>query len=265
MKKITKLIISIFYFYTKLILSNVLKIFGVKSNPVFTILYYHSIYQDEVIAFKNQLTVLNKLTKIVNLKDKLSLEKNNFYSAITFDDGFVNLLENALPVMEKMNIPAMIFIPTGFIGKKPEWDFEGYERDRKETVMNEEQIKNLNSKLFSIGSHTVSHPRLTKLNDDKIKDELYNSKIKLEDILDKKVTDLSFPHGEYNNKIVSEAFKIGYENLYTIIPENVKLNPDKNIMGRVSVTPVDWDIEFKLKIRGAYNWTRLIQRLKNPR
>jgi peptidoglycan/xylan/chitin deacetylase (PgdA/CDA1 family) len=176
------------------------------------------------------------------------------YCAVTFDDGFVSVLENALPELERRNIPATFFIPTGSLGGPPAW-IKAASPARHERVLSAEQLAGLKDhRLLAIGSHSISHPNFLKLDPAQARRELEQSKAQLETILCHKVGLFSFPHGAYDSQTIDLARAAGYDRVFTINPGNAFTGPDNFVIGRVLADPADWPLEFRLKILGAYRW-----------
>ena len=161
MSRIIKLILSCFYFIFLKIKLFVASILRLESRPICVALYYHSIFENEKKAFTKQMNLISKKCKVLKSNYFGELEKNRLYSIITFDDGFENLLTNAVPILEEKKLPFTIFFISDYFGKTPEWEFDGYHPDMNEKIMSVEQINNLPGKLVTIGSHTVSHKILT--------------------------------------------------------------------------------------------------------
>src|SRR6218665_593453 len=88
---------------------------------------------------------------------------------ITFDDGYLNNLKYAYPLLEKYNVPATIFLPTNFIGQRSSWDTEA------DDLMSIEQLKALNPALISFGLHSHAHKNYKALAIDEITDDLRNN------------------------------------------------------------------------------------------
>jgi peptidoglycan/xylan/chitin deacetylase (PgdA/CDA1 family) len=193
--------------------------------------------------------------KPVRADTKNLLTPNTHHVAVTFDDGFVDILENAVPVLIRRNIPFTIFVPTGYLGKYPEWIKNKEDRLYRHTVMSEAQVRDISKlELVTIGSHCVSHTDLRSLDEKSAEKEIQNSKDELENIIGQKVNLLSFPHGAYTDKCIKFAEQVGYLRVFTIKPSLGLLSPNEFITGRISVSPGDWAFEFKLKVLGAYRW-----------
>jgi peptidoglycan/xylan/chitin deacetylase (PgdA/CDA1 family) len=106
--------------------------------------------------------------------------------------------------------------------------------------------------LVRIGSHSVSHPDFTRIDDEQARDELTRSKATLEEILQREVTSFSFPHGAHTQRSLDLARECGYARVFTIDPVPTADAHDEFSVGRVRVEPQDWPIEFRLKALGAY-------------
>lgn len=73
-----------------------------------------------------------------------------------------------------------------------------------------EMINKLSDMGFQIGSHTLTHPHLTKLNDKELKSELEDSKKAIEFITKKECVILAYPYGEFDERVVNAVKKAGY-------------------------------------------------------
>ena len=70
---------------------------------------------------------------------------------LTFDDGYLNNLELAYPILKKHGVKATIFIPTFFVGKENAWD------NGNDKIMSIEQLKNLDPSVFELALHSHEH------------------------------------------------------------------------------------------------------------
>ncbi len=219
------------------------------------ILYYHGIMTSEKDAFEQQIKTVYKYGNIVPLAKlhKKNPKTSETLVAITFDDAFENLLDNALPTLNELNIPATIFVPTGNLEDSPRWDIQNGNPDKKQNVMTEEQIKTLSTNPnIELGSHTVSHPRLTKLSDAELKAELSESKTNLERLIGKPVNSISYPHGDYDARVINIAKDTGYSFGYTIEPKNITETVDLLAIPRYVVLPADSNFKIRLILSGAW-------------
>ncbi|MFA7253463.1 MAG: polysaccharide deacetylase family protein [Patescibacteria group bacterium] len=113
---------------------------------------------------------------------------------LTFDDGYHNFFDSAYPEIKKRNMTAVVFIITGKIGK------DLYLDSAKITEMSDNGIE--------IGSHTISHPDLTKSKNAIL--ELNESKFTLENLTKNQVVSFCYPSGKFLEETKLLAMKAGY-------------------------------------------------------
>lgn len=233
-------------------------------KPRRVVLYYHSVNRADVVGFRKQMAYLAKKYPVLKASEirTASTDEADTMVAITFDDAFVSVKENAVPILKEHDLPAAIFVPAGNLGQHPRWDIPDICSGKDETIMSQEQIAELDNDGFEIFSHTLSHPVLTETEDGRLEAELVGSKHALEKIVDHEVLAVSYPHGAYNTKVCKAAQKAGYKLGFTIDPGMVDTNTDCLRIGRFSVSPCDNLIKFKLKVRGAYQAAKFLRAIK---
>jgi peptidoglycan/xylan/chitin deacetylase (PgdA/CDA1 family) len=122
--------------------------------------------------------------------------------AITFDDAFENVFENAVPILKQYQLRAAICVPTGYIGKTAGWSMSSECDSKDEAVMTREQISLLDQQGFEVYSHTVSHYPLATQDMKVVQYELEQSKAVLEDIVGHDVVSISYPYGSINQSVL---------------------------------------------------------------
>jgi len=260
MARIIKLILSLGVYAAWRFWGWFLQILGKTPPGAFVVLYYHGVSAHERCSFAQQMDDFIRLAKPVAADFKSPLVDGIHYGAITFDDGFQSVTENALPELVYRNIPATIFVPTAYLGKKAEWMSDPERRDRSGLILTADQLRIIPSTLVSIGSHTVTHPKLPLLTEEDATRELCQSRKELQLIVGRDISLLSFPYGAYNHKILELARQAGYTRVFCIPPGFY--NPREYLAPRVIVNPTDWRIEFRLKLLGAYSWLRHVSTAK---
>jgi len=196
--------------------------------------------------------LLHKTAEPVAADRRTALVPGRRYAAVTFDDAFRNILDTALPTMRARKIPATIFVVTGILGKT--WHDSSTESDGDRAVMSAEELKQIPSDLVTIGSHSLTHPRMLELAPSQAKAELAESRRTLERILQRPILLFSFPYGSFSDALIGWAKEAGYERIFTTLPRLALLNPAEFVTPRVRVDPTDWELEFRLKLLGAYRW-----------
>ena len=133
---------------------------------------------------------------------------------ITFDDGFVSNLIEAVPLMEKVGVQAINYLVADRIGQKSDWEArEGGEAD---PLMDESQVREWLAAGHQIGAHTCTHPRLSFLSRDKAKEEIFASKKKLEDRFGLPMDHFAYPYGDYNQTTLELVREAGFKTACTM-------------------------------------------------
>ena len=251
--RILYLIVSIIFYFLQRIKKTYYK------NNFLITLCYHGVRDKESFYFQRQLNLIKKYNfSFQENAFKTNLDYRKIHISITFDDAFENLIRNVIPyVQEFSTIPIIIFVPTGCLGDLPRWLRNTKHIDRNEPIMSAKDISFFkNNPVISFGSHTIDHQPLSSLPQDELIYQLRESKKALFDLTGKEVNALALPHGDYNPLVLQIAIEEGYQYIYTlessVSPIISKTLP--RIIGRFSVSPDDWPIEFFLTIRGAYAW-----------
>lgn len=116
---------------------------------------------------------------------------------LTFDDGYLSTYTEAKLVLEEYGFVATVFPVKQFTGK------QGH--------MTCDMLIELHGLGWEIASHTVSHPDLTILDNNRLQEELQNSKTWLEELLDSEVVSIAYPAGRYNQQVINGAMECGYK------------------------------------------------------
>lgn len=129
---------------------------------------------------------------------------------LTFDDGYENFSEHAWPVLQRYNYPATVFLVSNYIGDQAPWLDETMPPSR---LMNASTIRRLHNEGVSFGSHTLTHCRLSRLEQGQQRAEIFDSKAAIEDLFGDAVHDFCYPYGDYDVRsrdLLSEAgYRLG--------------------------------------------------------
>jgi peptidoglycan/xylan/chitin deacetylase (PgdA/CDA1 family) len=238
------------------------RLVGMKPRARCVVLAYHAVSAEERSRFAWQMDVLIKKAKPLRADIDELPEKSGDYAVVTFDDGLENIIENALPELAKRSIPATLFIVTDCFGRNRDWEHRGGDDTRHEKVMTAEQLKAIASDSIAVGSHSMTHPLMTNIPEDRLKQELLGSREKLEKLLNRQVSLFSFPYGGFNEQTVSASRLAGYKRVFTALPVYACSVPNEFETGRVGTAPTDWPLEYRLKLAGAYRWLPYAYSLK---
>lgn len=130
---------------------------------------------------------------------------------LTFDDGYVDNLDAVVDLRERGQC-ASWFIATSAIGREPTWADSGRPQGR---MLSASELREMRAAGMEIGSHTVSHARLTDVDDPSLERELTMSRRTLEDVLGARVPSFAYPYGAFDERCVRAVAKAGYSSACT--------------------------------------------------
>jgi peptidoglycan/xylan/chitin deacetylase (PgdA/CDA1 family) len=169
--------------------------------------------------------------------------------AVTFDDGFRSVLTEALPILESLGLPATVFVPTDFVGGDDPMSWPGIDHwvggphERELIGMSWDELGSLHEAGWEIGSHTCSHPQLSRLDDRALRHELEDSRKACEEKLGNCRT-LALPYGDGDRRVIRAAQEAGYLAVAGL-PGLRKRRPG---WPRVGVYPADDLRRFRVKV-----------------
>jgi peptidoglycan/xylan/chitin deacetylase (PgdA/CDA1 family) len=134
---------------------------------------------------------------------------------LTFDDGFCSVFENALEPLAQHRLQALLFLVPNLIGHLNEWDVR--EGEAPEPLMDAGQIRQWLKAGHSIGSHTLTHARVTRLSARDAREEITASKKMLEDKFGVAVEHFCYPYGDWNEAVRDLVIEAGYRTACTTL------------------------------------------------
>ncbi len=176
---------------------------------------------------------------------------------ITFDDGYLDNYTHAFPILEKYGFSATIFLVSDLVGKMRNWGLGGSVR-----LMDWSHVREMSRYGNCFQNHTVTHPDLTTLADERMSEEFLRSRKKIEDALGIPVQHLAYPYGKYNKRVIQMVEKTGHVAAYGIGPAVDKLDGGRFCKERFPIYPRDRNLRFRLK---TCAWSTLIRRIWNVR
>jgi peptidoglycan/xylan/chitin deacetylase (PgdA/CDA1 family) len=133
---------------------------------------------------------------------------------LTFDDGYRNFLDHAWPVCRAHGFPATVFPVAAYVGRENTWDIS-FPRTRH---LSWSDLRELSDAGVSIGAHTDTHPFLTRIAFARARQEIRDSRRRLEDGLGVPVRVFAYPHGDSSAAVRSLVEDAGYEAAFSLDP-----------------------------------------------
>ena len=134
---------------------------------------------------------------------------------VTFDDGYASTLR-AVPILEEFGFPGTVFVVTGFVESGDPLSWKGIDGWLRPETIGElrplawRDAETLVARGWEVGSHTTTHPLLTDVDDQRLGEELAQSRTTIEDRLGS-CTSLAYPYGIADSRVADAARQAGYE------------------------------------------------------
>lgn len=170
--------------------------------------------------------------------------------AITFDDGYVDTLEYALPILQKYGFTATCYFVSQRLGQHNEWDAS--QLKVRKPLMDETQLRTWHQAGMEVGAHARTHPRLTECTDAQLDDEISGSKHDLEALLGEPVTQFCYPYGDLDERVVAATRRAGYDAATTVQRGRARAGEDAMLLRRVLVSGSTMPHLFLLKLFSTY-------------
>lgn len=162
-------------------------------------------------AFRGQMELLRESdVEVVPLRaalDLLDRGDGGRYVAITFDDAYLDTLEEAVPVLEGLGLPATVFAVSDILEGTATYDWY---RDPPPSLRLTDLPRLLAGGLIDIQAHSRTHRRLTRLSSDELHSEIAGCKERLESHLPYRLTSFSYPAGLYGPREVRAVLEAGF-------------------------------------------------------
>jgi peptidoglycan/xylan/chitin deacetylase (PgdA/CDA1 family) len=162
---------------------------------------------------------------------------------ITFDDGYVNVLENAVPELLTHDFTATMFIVSGLLGGTNEWDGEPVW-----PLMSADQVAEVAAAKMEIGSHGVTHKRLPGLDAHRQQAEITESRSKLSELLGRPIRGFAYPYGAMDASARRAVRDAGYDYACSVITPN----SDLGVMALPRIVFGQGDTPVKLAVKTVF-------------
>lgn len=222
------------------------------------VLMYHSVADSDWFfsvspgEFERQMRYLKKYCNPVKLSDMADFVRGerglpSRSVAVTFDDGYKDFYENAFSVLKKYGIPATLFVMTG-------------EPDHKElgnnfSLLDWDEIREIRaSGLVDVGSHAMTHKKLTRLAAEAVENEIRSSGVIIEEKIGAFPDFFAYPKGSSNPEIKGLVKKSGYKGAVTAEQRLVLKNNNPYAISRIQVDQSRSFFEFKVRLTRVADW-----------
>jgi peptidoglycan/xylan/chitin deacetylase (PgdA/CDA1 family) len=232
------------------------------ADDALRILFYHRVSdeKDELAVrqsrFRRQMELLAEESfRVVDVSEAVRLLDAGETSAartvaLSFDDGFRDIAENALPVLAEYGFCATVFVATAVVDGRA--SFSWYEK--QPPVLGWDEIAALDSEgTFRFEPHSLTHPNLLRLSDAAARKEIVESKTELQDRLGRETTIFCYPAGVFSERERQLAEEAGFVAAVSCEPGANSASTDRFALHRIQIDRRDRLIDFRAKLLGGYD------------
>lgn len=238
-------------------------------------LAFHDVLPEERNTLENNLRFLKYNTNVISLDDFFSnrLRVGKINTIITFDDGYKGWIDNALPTLKRLKLPATFFVSSGFVGLNKH-DEQTYIKKnifvkrppRKITGgLTLSNLSTLVAEGFTIGGHTLNHCSLDSINDaSELRHEITEDKHRLEEMTGLKIDYFSYPTGVHTNaqvNLIDELIAAGYKGAVTVDAGFNSTGTNRYLLHRDIIDAWMSVPIFKARVFGNIDGVRALKRL----
>lgn len=187
------------------------------------VLCYHAVatgWPDAVAVtqerFARQISMLDQMGyRGVTFTEAVEKTSRGHRVAVTFDDGFHSVLTDAFPVLARFGWPGTIYVVADYVGgERPiAWptldEWLGTPHEPQLRTVNWDQLRRLRDSGWEVGSHTCTHPHLTKVPAWQLRHELERSR----EVVTARLGDcpsIAYPYGDVDASVTEAARSAGY-------------------------------------------------------
>ncbi len=178
--------------------------------------------------------------------------------AVTFDDGYRDVLLHAAPVLHALSIPATCFVLPGRMGERIQEDWD----PDQARLLTWDEARDLESLGVAIGGHTMTHPRLTTLSREEQRREIGECKRVIERELGHSIEAFAYPYGrevDYDAGIVQMVREAGYRYAFSNQYGVHEPGADRLTIRRIWMERCDGLAGFKEKVQGRLDGMALLE------
>jgi len=170
---------------------------------------------------------------------------------ITFDDGYQTVYDEAIPILKGYGMSATVFLTVG--EKSASNPADRLPSLNGRSMLNWREIREMKQWGFDFGSHTLTHPDLTRLPLERVEIEIHNSKAIIEDALSDLINCFAYPYGRYDNRsreIVKKHFACACSDTLGLVNQG----SDLYALKRIDAYYVRTDGLFNLMLTKFFPW-----------
>jgi peptidoglycan/xylan/chitin deacetylase (PgdA/CDA1 family) len=231
------------------------------------ILMYHGIGGVDGVsadALGAHLDCLVRRRRVVTLREaiaRLGRPDAPGLAAITFDDGYCDFAEHAVPQLARRGLSATLFVPAGKVGGWNDWD-AGHAQPRQ--ILDAAGLRALDTRYVEIGAHGLQHVRMAGIPQDHLVAETRDARSELEGMIGRPVDLFAYPYGQLDDFDASAQRAVADSGFVAACSTHFgrgSAPAERFRLRRVGIEPHDSVRVVEGKLDGRYDWLAWKERI----
>ena len=173
--------------------------------------------------------------------ERASNEK--IFGALSFDDAHLDNYTTVYPLLKSLQLPATFFVPSGLLGRS--------------NGMTRSMVREVAESGITIGSHSITHRRLTTLSRQEVETELRDSKAALEDLTGMECREFAYPYGLHDQTTMAIAESTGYACAFGA---SLRESPQTCFaLPRTTIPNTNSQWSYRMTLQDVYVWRRRLR------
>jgi peptidoglycan/xylan/chitin deacetylase (PgdA/CDA1 family) len=175
---------------------------------------------------------------------------------LTFDDGYRDVLENAVPVLRSFGFTAAVFPVLDLARRFNHWDDEP---ELAGPLLTPDELRATEAAGLELGSHSMTHAALTSAPDAELRWELARSREVLAGIAERPIPVLAYPYGAVDERVKEAVREAGYDAAFAVNSGPLDWRADAYEIRRQRVANGASDAYMRFVLSGAeklYAWSK---------
>ncbi|WP_226369923.1 polysaccharide deacetylase family protein [Pseudonocardia oceani] len=189
----------------------------------------------------------------VGAAELMEAQENGSHSGLvglTFDDGYVDFIDVAIPILQHFGFTASVYVVADLIGGENVWDHPGPVKP----LMTADQIATVVACGMEVGSHSCTHQHLPSLSDSDLTDEIERSREQIVALTGAPVQGFVYPYGDVGPREAQAVHRSGYDYACAIWPS---ASAGRYALPRTFIGDRDSSLRLAVK-RRRHSWRRYV-------
>lgn len=170
--------------------------------------------------------------QVVPLEDIQRSPPESHSVAVTFDDGFANFASVAWPELRERQLPVTLFVVADYVGRTNNWNPDS--NIRPLPLLGWDELGRLAEEGVTLGSHTRTHPDLTRLDASRMEDEVAGSTERIHRETGVRPQTFAYPYGRHNLSVAETVSRV-YESACTTELRFVQASDPTHLLPRIDM------------------------------